>query len=190
VSVGVGNAKRDARRFAMAEREATDWQAAQEAHIYERQSRLAHTSSMALTMLRRIADSGGSLTNRERAECLRLESAIRDEIRGRGLLNDPVREEVQKARLRGATVIILDEGGVDELGHTERDLLHARIVDALRGTTADRIIVRSTADDDEVIATVVGVNAETDDIAVALGAHEIDDYSVDVFVEIPRNLSN
>lgn len=186
VSVGVEKAKRDARRFALAEREATDWQAAQEAHIYERQSRLAHTSSVALAMLRRISDTGGQLTEHERAECLRLESAIRDEIRGRGLLNDPVREEVRRARLRGATVIVLDEGGVDELDAAERDALHTQIVDALRGTTADRIIVRSNPDDEIVIATVVGVHAATDDIGVALGVHDVADHSVDVFVEIPR----
>jgi hypothetical protein len=40
--------------FALAEREATDWQAAQEAHVFERQFRLGQTSTMALDMLREI----------------------------------------------------------------------------------------------------------------------------------------
>lgn len=189
LSIGIEKAKRDARRFALAEREATDWQAAQEAHIFERQSRLAQTSSMALAMLRRISESGGELTDAEKIECLHLESAIRDEIRGRGLLNDAVRKEVRSARLRGATVILLDEGGVDELGEAERALLHERVADAIRATSADRIIVRSHTDDPATIATVVGVNAATDDIAVALGVHEVDDYSVDAWIEIPRTLA-
>ena len=189
LSVGIEKARRDAGRFALAEREATDWQAAQEAHIFERQSRLAQTSTMALAMLTRISESGGELTEAERIECLHLESAIRDEIRGRGLLNDAVRSEVRRARLRGATVIVLDEGGVDDLSDVETAYLHSRIADALRATAADRIVVRSNSDDDAVLATVVGVNTATDEIAVALGAHEIDDYSVDVWIEIPRGVS-
>ncbi|MGV8970178.1 MAG: hypothetical protein ACOH1J_06995 [Microbacteriaceae bacterium] len=189
ISAGIEGAKRDARRFALAEREATDWQAAQEAHIFERQSRLAQTSSMALSMLRLISENGGELSDEERDECLRLETAIRDEIRGRGLLNDAVREEVSRARLRGATVILLDEGGVEELSTADRDDLHSRIVEAIRGARADRIIVRSNPDDETIIATVVGVHAGSDDIGVALGAPEVDDYSVDVFVEIPRRQS-
>jgi hypothetical protein len=188
MSMGITSAERDARRFALAEREATQWQAAQEAYIYERQSRIAHTSSMALTTLTRIRDSGGALTRAERAECVYVESAIRDELRGRALLNDRVRAEVRAARLRGATVIVLDEGGCDDLGATERDLLHTRIATALHDTTADHIIVRSTADNDAVVATVVGVNAATDDIGVALGTPDADHYSVDLFIEIPRAL--
>jgi hypothetical protein len=189
LSVGIEKARRDALRFALAEREATDWQAAQEAHIFERQSRLAQTSSMALAMLKRISESGGELTDAEKVECLHLESAIRDEIRGRGLLNDAVRSEVRQARLRGATVIVLDEGGVDDLSVVETAHLHSQIADALRATAADRIVVRSNSDDDAVLATVVGVNTATDEIAVALGAHEIDDYSVDVWIEIPRTVN-
>ncbi len=111
----MAKAARDAQRFALAEREATDWQAAQEAHVYERQFRLGQTSSMALAMLRQIQRASGDLTDAQRAECLHLEGAIRDEIRGRKLLNDAVRDEVMLARRRGATVTLLDEGGIDDL---------------------------------------------------------------------------
>lgn len=104
LSSGMAKATRDAQRFALAEREATDWQAAQEAHVFERQFRLGQTSSMALEMLRVIEASNGNLTDEQRVECLHLEGAIRDEIRGRKLLNDAVRSQVMQARRRGATV--------------------------------------------------------------------------------------
>src|SRR3978361_2006099 len=66
VSNGVAKATRDGQRFARAEREATDWQAAQEAHVFERQFRLDQTSMMALGMLRIIEQKNGDLTEEER----------------------------------------------------------------------------------------------------------------------------
>src|SRR5690606_534963 len=63
---GMAKASRDSRRFALAEREAADWQALQEAHLHERQFRLGQTSSMALAMLRVIEESGGNLSDAQR----------------------------------------------------------------------------------------------------------------------------
>ena len=127
ISVALANASRDAQRFAIAEREALDWQAAQDAHVYERQFRLGQTMAMALPMLKRIEKTGGELSESERTECLHLEGAIRDEIRGRKLLNDAVREEVMLARRRGATVTLLDEGGLDDLDEFELERVLARL---------------------------------------------------------------
>ncbi len=55
----LAKAVRDSRRFAIAERGATEWQAAQEAHLNERQFRLGQTTVMAMPMLRTIQQSGG-----------------------------------------------------------------------------------------------------------------------------------
>ncbi|MDQ1551659.1 MAG: hypothetical protein QOD50_1081, partial [Actinomycetota bacterium] len=142
VSNGVAKATRDGQRFARAEREATDWQAAQEAHVFERQFRLDQTSMMALEMLRTIQASRGDLTDEQRLECLHLEGAIRDEIRGRKLLNDAVREQVMRARRRGATVTLLDEGGIDDLTDDELDRVLNRLASALGSTDADKVIAR------------------------------------------------
>ena len=142
MSTALTKASKDAQRFALAEREATDWQAAQEAHVYERQFRLGQTSAMALAMLRIIQERDGDLTDEQRQECLHLEGAIRDEIRGRKLLNDAVREEVMSARRRGATVTLLDEGGIDDLSEVVRSAAFAAAVSeelAARGL-ADRPI--------------------------------------------------
>ncbi len=190
LSVALDNASKDARRFAIAEREATDWQAAQEAHVDERQLRLGQTSAMALGMLRKIQDSGGDLTDEERAECLHLEGAIRDEIRGRKLLSDAVREQVMNARRRGATVTLLDEGGIDDLSDDDLARVLDRLAVAIRDTTADRVIARTVPEGSDVAVTVVGLRDDDED-ARALGQHPADDdedadEGVELWLEIPR----
>jgi hypothetical protein len=189
LSRSIAKAAKDARRFAYAEREAADWQAAQEAHIFERQFRLGQTSSKALPMLRRIERSGGELTDAERLECLYLEGAIRDEIRGRNLLNDAVREQVMLARRRGATVTLLDEGGLDALPEPERQRVLDRLADAMRNSKADKIIVRSASSNSDVAVTVVGLMSSGDDDATALGQDSGDDEGddeIELWLEIPR----
>ena len=187
LSSGMAKATKDALRFALAEREATDWQAAQEAHVFERQFRLGQTSSSALPMLRRIEERGGELSELERLECLHLEGAIRDEIRGRKLLSDAVREEVMLARKRGALVTLLDEGGLDELSERELERVHAKVAEAIRSTDADKVIVRTAAEGSETAVTVVGLRSPSGFDADAPGPVEDEDDEVDLWLEIPRS---
>jgi len=186
LSTALAKASKDAQRFALAEREATDWQAAQEAHVHERQFRLGQTSAMALTMLRQIQEAGGKLTDAQRAECAYLESAIRDEIRGRKLLNDAVRDEVMNARRRGATVNLLDEGGLDDLSDDELERVLNRLALAIRETDADKIIARTVPEGSDVAVTVVGLRSVADRESVALGQDSLEDDEVDLWLEIPR----
>jgi len=186
LSSGMAKASRDAQRFALAEREATDWQAAQEAHVFERQFRLGQTSSMALGMLRQIRASNGQLTEEQRQECLHLEGAIRDEIRGRKLLNDAVRDQVMAARRRGATVTLLDEGGIDDLSDEELDRVLNRLADALRSTNADKVIARTVPEGSDTAITVVGLRTAGDGSASALGQESLEDDEVDLWLEIKR----
>lgn len=185
LSVAMAKAGRDSQRFAIAEREAADWQAAQEARLYERQFRLGRTIDMALPMLRRIRDRGGELTDAEAQECLNLEGAIRDEIRGRRLLNDVVREQVMSARRRGVTVTLLDEGGLDDLDEPGLDQVLGRVAEAVASTAADRVIARTVPEGSDVAVTVVALRsgAESDS---ALGLHDDDDDDVELWLEIPR----
>lgn len=187
LSRALTRASRDAQRFALAERETTDWQAAQEAHVTARQFRLGQTSAMALEMLEIIERSGGDLTDAQRAECLHLEGAIRDEIRGRRLLNDAVRDEVMDARRRGATVTLLDEGGLDDLAEEDLDRILHELADAIRGTDADRVIARTVAEGSDVAVTVVGLRSG-DETKRLLGHHDSDedDEGVALWLEIPR----
>lgn len=186
LSTALAKASKDAQRFTLAEREATDWQAAQEAHVYERQFRLGQTSAMALGMLREIQESGGDLTDAQREECLHLEGAIRDEIRGRKLLNDAVRDEVMLARRRGATVTLLDEGGIDDLSDEELDRVLNRLALAIHETNADKVIARTVPEGSDVAVTVVGLRSVADRESVALGQDSLEDDEVDLWLEIPR----
>lgn len=209
LSVAMLKASRDAARFAQAEREATDWQAAQEAHLYERQFRLGQTGTMAAPMLRIIESSGGELTDEQRQECLNLEGAIRDEIRGRSLLNDAVRREVMAARRRGVAVTLFDEGGLDDLDERSRDAVLNTLAEALRTTSAQRVIARTAPAESDIAVTVVGLSpvpelAGSPTAAAAAERHgshgyddagsgyedDEDDEEVALWLEIPRSPSS
>lgn len=185
VSAAVAKAGRDALQFARAEREATEWQAAQEAHVMERQLRLRQTYRVSAPMLGEIMRMHGDLTEAERRECRYLEGAIRDEIRGRRLLNDDVRVQVMDARRRGVVVSLLDEGGIDDLDETALDAVLRRLADAIRGTTTDKLIVRTVPRSSKTAITVVGLRMSDDGNANALGSDSTDD-EVDLWLEIPR----
>ena len=180
----LAKASRDSGRFALAEREATEWQAAQEAHLNERQFRLGQTSVLALPMLRTIRSSHGDLSDAQRAECLHLEAGIRDEIRGRKLLNDAVREQVMLARRRGTVVTLLDEGGIDDLSDADLERVLGRLALALRETTADRVIARTVPEGSDVAVTVVGLHTVDDEELTLLGGEPDDE--VELWLEIPR----
>lgn len=188
LSRALERASRDAARFARAEREATDWQAAQDAHLYERQFRLGQTGTTAVPMLRRIEDARGELTEPQRQECLHLEGAIRDEIRGRRLLDDGVRREVMTARRRGVVVSLFDEGGLDELDDASLERVLSTLAQAISGTQATRVIARTAPADSLVAVTVVGITPAGDGRARDLGQSHPDDEddAVDLWLEIPR----
>ncbi|BDZ53784.1 hypothetical protein [Agromyces marinus] len=178
LSSALAGAARATRRYAQAEREAAAWQAAQDAHLFEGRMRLAQTQRLASPMLRRIAERR-LLTDAERAECRRLEAAIRDEIRGRMLLTPAVRAAVRAARERGATVTLLDEGGIDDLDEVERDRILSRLAEALESTAAERIVVRTAAEGSAVAVTVVGLSGADADL-------DSDEAEVALWLEIPR----
>ncbi|MEO9015613.1 MAG: hypothetical protein ABI275_09865 [Terrimesophilobacter sp.] len=204
ISHSLANTTRRAQQFALAEREAAAWQAAQEAHLFERQFRLRQTSRMALPMLRQIVSSGGDLTEAQRQECAHLEGAIRDEIRGRKLLNDNVRQQVMAARRRGTTVILLDEGGIDELPDAELERILNRLAFVIRDTETDKLIARTVPEGSDTAVTVVGLSQRVA-VAAAQGAPGLhgggpvaegpddddtddDDEQLDLWLEIPRTV--
>jgi hypothetical protein len=191
LSLSLAKAARDARQYALAEREAVEWRAAQEAHVSERQFRLGQTSRMSLPMLRQIVAAKGELSDSQRLECLHLEGAIRDEIRGRKLLNDRVREQIMVARRNGTTVTLLDEGGIDDLDEAELDRVLNRLADAIRDTDTGKLIARTVPEGSDVAVTVVGLSSLDDGHASALGSHRIDEEEdkVDLWLEIPRKLT-
>jgi hypothetical protein len=127
----------------------------------ERQQLIDAALRGALPKLEMIRDSGGNLSDSEVSEARFLEASLRDEIRGRQLLNDSVRFEVDLARRRGVEVILLDEGGLSELeeGH-RRDLL-GEVTQSLRSVAEGRVTVRAPKGEDwkiTIAAMRPGVN--------------------------------
>jgi hypothetical protein len=188
LSLSLAKAGRDTRQYALAEREAVEWRAAQEAHVSERQFRLGQTSRMSLPMLRQIVAVGGELTDSQRLECLYLEGAIRDEIRGRKLLNDRVREQIMIARRNGTIVTLLDEGGIDDLSDADLERVLNRLADAIRDTKTGKLIARTVPEGSDIAVTVVGLSSFDEGHSSALGSQGIDDEEdrVDLWLEIPR----
>lgn len=189
----LARADRETREFVRAAQEAAEWQAAQEAHVNERQVRLEQTGRTARPMLEAIVATGGDLDDGRRQECLHLEGAIRDEIRGRSLLDDEVRREVMAARRRGTVVSLLDEGGLDDLDPVELRRVHGELAAAVRGTHADRLVVRTVPDDPDAAVTVVGLGTP-DPGATVLGAggsgpadEDDDGDEVRLWLRIPRS---
>lgn len=163
VMFAVRQAADDAERFTQVERAASEWRAAYDAHVVERQHRLSHTYALAEPLLTEIVKTGGRLSPAQRAECVLLEATMRDEIRGRGLLDDAVRAAVTKARRRGASVSLLDEGGLDELDDQRRGAVLAQLAQAIDEADAETLIVRSVPRAAEVAVTVVGLRASSAD---------------------------
>ncbi len=183
-STAIRQASREVQQFALAERQAVEWQAAQDAHHSERQVRVAQTSRMASGMLERIAELEGRLDSADRQECRVLEQSIRDEIRGRRLLNDRVRSQVLAARRRGAMVQVLDDGGVDDLSPESLDPVLDQVASALAGVESERIIIRTAPRESPNAVTVVGISSGQS-AAAALGLDD-DDENVDLWLELPR----
>ena len=170
LSVALVRADQDAAQYARAGIKAAEWQANQEALLFERRRRLEQMDKLAAPMLRRIVASGGELSEQERRECLHLEAAIRDEIRGRLLLTDEVRAEVMAARRRGVHVTMLDDGGLDALSETDRLTTLAELVDLVDGIEADRLIIRTGTEGSGTAVSVVGLkDTGGDGTAAALG---------------------
>jgi hypothetical protein len=186
LSIALVRAEQDARQYARAGIKAAEWQANQEALLYERRHRLEQMDKLAAPMLRRIVATGGALDADERRECLHLEAAIRDEIRGRLLLTDEVRAEVMAARRRGVHVTMLDDGGLDALPEADRLTALAELVDVVDGVDADRLIIRTGTEDSETAVSVVALKDTADDgTAAALGDDDGDD-EVTLWHEIRR----
>ena len=170
-------------RSAATEREAIGWRTLQDAYHQERQARLAATADATGDMLQRIAATGGRLTALERQECRLLEQTVRDEIRGRRLLNPALREQILAHRRRGAIVQVNDDGGLDHEDATAVDEMLHQVAAALDGLTSDRIVIRTLAADSPNAISVVAMTS--DPVAAALGIDSDDDL-VDLWLELPR----
>jgi hypothetical protein len=111
-------------------------------------------------MLQLIQNQHGDLSESQKLDSRMLEAALRDEIRGRGLMNDLIRTAALEARRRGVEVIILDEGGLDKVADEQREEILATVADAIANVGEGRITLRAPAEDQwkvTLVATRPGV---------------------------------
>jgi hypothetical protein len=156
VSLGVARAVKNAqelnRKAALTAIETASLEAAGQV----RSNLLEKTLRTALPALNLIAALGGKLDADQKREALLLEASLRDEIRGESLLNDEVRQAIKEARIRGVEVLVLDEGGLQDLPESQiRDLL-ARVARSVKLVESGRLTIRSPKGEDWKI-TVVAV---------------------------------
>jgi len=163
-------------------RESTIKRAELDAFHLERQQRLQHASTTAAPMLHTIIDAQGELDDHSRAECHVLEQALRDEIRGRSLLNDAIRTVVSTHRRRGALVQVLDDGGLEGIAPETLNALLDDAAQQLEPVHSSRIIIRTGQPDTDTAITIVA--STPDETAAALGL-DADD-QVDLWTTIPR----
>lgn len=156
--ISMDRAARDTARLAQLQRAASAWQASQAGRQRERRVQVQRALAVAGPILSRTVATGGVLDEREKLEARIAEGALRDEMRGPRLLDDDVRVELDSARRRGATVTVLDEGGLDGLDEASLALIRAQLAETLRESTSDRLYIR-TSPDDRVAVTVVGRSA-------------------------------
>lgn len=140
-------------------------EAAAAAGLEERERVLRRFESSALPVLREIARGGESDASR-RLAWLATEAELRDRIRARSLDVEPLRGAVQRARARGARVVVLDDtGGLGPSGALGDAIDWA--ADRLDAERAGEVTVRLRATASGSVLTVVGDARHEREIAAA-----------------------
>jgi hypothetical protein len=141
----------------------------------EREERMADVARQTVPVLARLA-AGEPVDARLAAECALLESAVRDSIRGRRLVDEAVAAAVRAARSRGVTVTLLDDGEgrrasdaaavartralvAEVLGRLSGGSLTARL--APRGTTVATVVV-TARDAGDAVAGIAGASVSVE----------------------------
>jgi hypothetical protein len=95
----------------------------------------------ALQVLGTIAS--GAVDEATRLKAKTLEAELRDEIRGRNLINPKLKDSVSVARNRGVEVVLLDEGGLDQSSEIERETYRNILADELDLIREGRVTIRA-----------------------------------------------
>lgn len=147
ISVGLRNAYRDTMAFTKLALDTQTEKVVNAAASEERRARLDTALRGALPMLNQIKNQGGKLSDEQKLEARLLEASLRDEIRGRGLMTDAIRQAAKDARLRGVEVVILDEGGLDQLTNAHRDEILSKVASTIAEVGEGRITLRAPAEE-------------------------------------------
>ena len=143
ISIGLANANLERDRHLESVVSAAKATAQAEASQIEREARIAEVLGQVGPMLTQIISKSGRLSEAERQKSRLLEASLRDDIRGRTLLNQRLRTELTIARSRGIEAVILDEGGLLDLSEPEREEIRDKIADALSRISEGRVTIRA-----------------------------------------------
>ena len=143
ISIGLENANIERDRHLESVVSAAKATAQAEASQIEREARIAEVLGQVGPMLTQIISKSGRLSEAERQKSRLLEASLRDDIRGRTLLNQRLRTELTIARSRGIEAVILDEGGLLDLSEPEREEIRDKIADALSRISEGRVTIRA-----------------------------------------------
>ena len=143
ISMGLKNAYRRTMEFTEAALASQTQAVANEAAGKERSRRLDQALQGALPILQVIQKQNGKLSAEQKNEARLLEASLRDEIRGRGLMTESIRNAAKSARSRGVEVIILDEGGLDQVTPFNRDEILDTVAETIEKVKEGRITLRA-----------------------------------------------
>ena len=143
ISIGLAKAAKDISIFDSALVKSEMVRVANLAASETRRNRIEKTLAGALPMLNLITSQNGKLDTDQKKQATVLEAALRDEIRGRGLMNDEIRTSVKHARERGVEVIILDEGGLESSDEKEKIDILSNVAGQIDGVATGRITLRA-----------------------------------------------
>lgn len=155
-------ARRIAELRARSRRQAAD-DAAAEAAAKVRAARLSLLEERTRPLLRRIAERD-HFDEDDVATARLVEARLRDGIRAPGLDTPLIRDAVWRARERGADVLLLDDGALDDLDAAQAEAARRRLLALLAARidtldAQDSLTARLLPPDREVLATVVVLDA-------------------------------
>lgn len=123
---------------------ATAAQTARQAAVRsERKTRIEGALRAAQPVLQRIIDLNGRLSEADKYELLLTESALRDEVYGKNLLDDGVRIAARDARRRGVEITMVDDGGMDSASIDTASGIRTSIARAIESASSGTVAVRA-----------------------------------------------
>lgn len=130
-------------------------------------ARLQRALQDSLPILQVIASNRGQLSPEQKTEARLLEAQLRDDIRGRSLNSDAVKQAVRGARRRGVEVQLLDDGGLTDVTSERRAEIETAVLDVLHRVQRGRVVVRAAKGSDWNV-TVAAIQKELDQPEVFL----------------------
>jgi hypothetical protein len=158
----MARAARDTAELTELQRSSSEWLASQSGRRRERRVTVQRAIALAGPVLTRVIETRAGLNEAERAQARLAEGRLRDELRGRRLLDDGVRVQLEAVRRRGTEVTMLDEGGLDEIDEVQLTAIREELATTLERAHSERVFIR-TSPHEEVAVTVVGRSRSEED---------------------------